>query len=115
MGGRGIAASFDYNVRFECEITARNKRKCTAKCLNGGKIIGKNKFVMGCKCPRYNGERQCGWYAKQGNVGLSKEFIHGLTCVTDDLIGIAATEIPFEMPTDGLMPMTTICQLLIRM
>ena len=47
------AASFDYNVRFTCEITARNKRKCTAKCLNGGKIVGKNKFVMSCKCPRW--------------------------------------------------------------
>ena len=47
------AASFDMNVRFTCEITARNKRKCTAKCLNGGKIVGKNKFVMSCKCPRW--------------------------------------------------------------
>ena len=47
------AASFDKNVRFTCEITARNKKKCTAKCLNGGKIVGKNKFVMSCKCPRW--------------------------------------------------------------
>ena len=51
--GSDIAASYDYNVRFSCEITARNKNKCTARCLNGGKIIGKNKFVMTCKCPRY--------------------------------------------------------------
>ena len=48
-----LAASGDYNVRFTCEITARNKTKCTAKCLNGGKILGKNKFVMMCKCPRW--------------------------------------------------------------
>ena len=51
--GSDIAASYDYNVRFSCEITARNKNKCTARCINGGKIIGKNKFVMTCKCPRY--------------------------------------------------------------
>ena len=48
-----LAASIDFNVRFTCEITARNKTKCTAKCLNGGKILGKNKFVMMCKCPRW--------------------------------------------------------------
>ena len=48
-----LAASGDFNVRFTCEITARNKTKCTAKCLNGGKILGKNKFVMMCKCPRW--------------------------------------------------------------
>lgn len=47
------AASSDLNVRFTCEITAQNKKKCTAKCLNGGKIVGKNKFVMSCKCPRW--------------------------------------------------------------
>ena len=88
-GQSDLAASGDFNVRFTCEITARNKTKCTAKCLNGGKILGKNKFVMMCKCPRWvsslrhyvivlrntlflylvsqniqNGEKQCGWYAK---------------------------------------------------
>ena len=51
--GTDIAAAFDFNLRFSCEITARNKNKCTAKCINGGKIIGKNKFVMSCKCPRF--------------------------------------------------------------
>ena len=52
-----LAASGDFNVRFTCEITARNKTKCTAKCLNGGKILGKNKFVMMCKCPRWVSRR----------------------------------------------------------
>ena len=52
-GQSDLAASSDMNVRFTCVITARNKTKCTAKCLNGGKIVGKNKFVMSCKCPRW--------------------------------------------------------------
>ena len=52
-GQSDLAASSDFNVRFTCAITARNKTKCTAKCLNGGKIVGKNKFVMTCKCPRW--------------------------------------------------------------
>jgi len=75
--------SQDFNVYMTCELTARNKKKCTAKCGNGGKIIGKNKFVMSCKCPRFNGERQCGWYSKMPSAQLSSEFIQGLTCDTD--------------------------------
>ena len=55
-----------------------NKNKCTLKCSNGGKIFGRNKAKMTCKCPRVNGVKTCGWTMFKSQ--LSSAAIAQLTC-----------------------------------
>ena len=68
----------DSNVTAECAVNNLNKNKCVLKCSNGGKIFGRSKVKMTCKCPRINGVKTCGWTMFKSQ--LSSTAIAELAC-----------------------------------
>ena len=47
-----IPSSTDTNVNFSCSLNSKGFNVCTATCLNGGKIFGRQKMKLKCRCPR---------------------------------------------------------------
>ena len=42
----------DTNVGVTCSINSLGKKKCVLQCSDGGKLFGRSKVKMTCKCPR---------------------------------------------------------------
>ena len=42
----------DSNVGVTCSINSLGKKKCILQCSDGGKLFGRSKVKMTCKCPR---------------------------------------------------------------